>query len=86
MNKGIQKLNPFNDRKFNKVGAVLGKTTNDDLLPFIQQTGSEVYDKTLMVLDPITGNMATPLGKELYNQMGKKYIRQPKIHWQDKWR
>lgn len=78
MNRGFQKMNPFNDKKFNRVGAVLGKTTNDDLLPFVQQVGTEAYDKTLMALDPITGNMATPLGRELYNQMGRKYVRQPK--------
>jgi hypothetical protein len=73
-----EKLNPFNDDKFKKGGAKLGDVTHEELVPIVQQVGTEVYKKGLNVFDPITMGMSSKMGNLLFDKMGKKYIRQPK--------
>jgi len=77
-NKVGEKLNPFNNKKFQKAGAKMGEITNNELLPAVQQVGTEVYKKGLQILDPFSMGMASSVGNALYNKMAKKYIRQPK--------
>ena len=76
--RDLEKINPFNNKKFNRVGQKLGDVTHNEITPFVQTVGSEIYDKTLMALDPLTGGLATPLGKLLYDKMGRPYMRNAK--------
>jgi len=76
--RDLEKINPFNNKQFNRAGAKMGKITNDELLPATMQIGSEVYKKGLQMLDPFTMGTASSVGNLLYQKAGAKYIRQPK--------
>ena len=77
-NRVSEKTNPLNDKKFQRVGHKIGQVTNDELLPIVQQIGTEAYKRTSQMIDPFTFGMTSKAANVLFNKMAKKYIRKPK--------
>lgn len=71
-NRFLDKVNPFNNRKFNRVGAKLGQVTNDHLLPITTQLYATAGDM-------VTAGLSSELLNEFQNYQNLPKERQKQL-------